>query len=359
MLQPNNVMIGFLCLVMIISCANFAHADTIIVDSGESIQKVIEKAASGDIIEVKEGIYRENLEVNKKLTLRGIDDPQLQAVSEGSTINVSADGCLIEGFEVSNSSGWLQAGIRVTSDNNIIRKNVVKDNEIGIFLNESNGNVLTNLDARTGGTGILLMRSSNNTIKDSFASCNGKYSSSDIAGIWLLGSCNNNLISGNDLFMSGPIKSGILLTESSGNWIIGNNATGSGWISGFGIGLLESHHNEIKNNTVQSNGVFGQGIRLMSSRGNTISDNEASCYGPMAQSIAILQSSYNTISGNRAQSWLWGRDMAFEGSWGNRLSGNHAERIRGHHVQAIPIPASGRHRPPGAGGFSVGLRPTV
>ena len=34
MLQPNNVMIGFLCLVMIISCANFAHADTIIVDSG-------------------------------------------------------------------------------------------------------------------------------------------------------------------------------------------------------------------------------------------------------------------------------------------------------------------------------------
>ena len=322
-------MIDFLCLVIIISCASIAHADTIVVDPGESIQNAIEKAAPGDIIEVKEGIYRENLEVNKKLTLRGVDDPQLQAVSGGSTINVSADGCLIEGFEVSNSSDWLQAGMRVTSDNNIIRNNVVKDNEIGIFLNESNGNTLTNLDARTGGIGILLMRSSNNTIKDSFASCKGKYSSSDIAGIWLLDSCNDNLISGNDLYMSGLLKLGILVTESSGNRITGNNATGSGWISGFGIGLLESNHNEIKDNTVQSNGIFGQGIRLMSSRGNTISDNEASCYGPMGQTIAILQSSYNTISGNSARSWLWGRDMVFEESWGNMLSGNHAERIRG------------------------------
>jgi parallel beta-helix repeat protein len=129
--------------------------------------------------------------------------------------------------------------------------------------------------------------------------------------------------------MSGLLKLGIFVTESSGNRITGNNATGSGWISEFGIGLLESNHNEIEDNTVQSNGIFGQGIRLMSSRGNTISDNEASCNGPMGQTIAILQSSYNTISGNSAQSWLWGRDMAFEGFWGIRLSGNHAERIRG------------------------------
>jgi parallel beta-helix repeat protein len=281
-----TVILAFITFITFLT--GCAYCANIIVGPGESIQEAIDKASSGDVIEVMGGIYRENIEVKKRLVLRGRNMPAVQAQSAGSTINVSADGCIVEGFEVSNSSGWKQAGIRVTSDNNIINGNIVRDNELGIYLDSSNGNTLTSNDARTGGIGIFLMYSSNSTINGNSASCNGKRKVKDIAGIWLLDSCNNNLIYGNNLDMSGPLKFGILITESEGNSVIGNTAIGSGWISGFGIALLESEHNTIKNNTAVSNGIFGQGIRLMFSSKNTISNNDLSCYGPMGQAMAIL-----------------------------------------------------------------------
>jgi len=46
---------------------------TIAVEAGESLQAAIEKASPGDVLEVESGIYRENLNITKQLTLRGVD----------------------------------------------------------------------------------------------------------------------------------------------------------------------------------------------------------------------------------------------------------------------------------------------
>ncbi len=299
------------------------------VNPGESIQNAIDKAKPEDNIVVAAGTYTENIEVNKKLTLSGINWPVVQAQHSGSAINVSADGCVIKGLNAANSSGWHQAGIRITSDNNAIYNNVVKSNKIGIVLDETSGNMISGNDARNGGIGILLMDSGNNTIEDNEASSLGKADFGMSSGIYLLGSCNYNTVHGNIIDTSGIINYGILITQSEGNNVTDNEITGSGWISGVGIGLLECNGSLIKNNKVVSDGIFGQGIRLMSAHKNTISENDVSCSGPMGQAILILQSSRNRIVDNNARSQAWGLDMEFEGAWGNILSGNHAIRING------------------------------
>jgi parallel beta-helix repeat protein len=322
--------IARMCLILVaaVLSTTAVQAETVSVDDGESIQAAIDKASPGDVIEVKGGVYPGSLEINKRLVLRGMGMPAVQAKDSTSAINLSADGCVVEGFEVLNASGWRQAGIRVSSDDNIIRKNTVRSNSIGIFLEGSSRNRISENDARNGGTGILLMLSSNNTIEGNKASSRGKADFGLSSGIYLLDSCNHNTVRGNTVDTGGLLNMGILIIESEDNSVTDNMISGTGWLSGVGIGLLESENCIIKNNTAASNGILGQGIRLMSSSENSLSDNNVSCYGPMGQAFAILQSSHNNISGNSAHSWLWGLDMEFEGSWNNSLSANSASRIR-------------------------------
>ncbi|HSD58574.1 MAG TPA: NosD domain-containing protein [Methanotrichaceae archaeon] len=313
----------------IVLYTGLVQAAIIEVNPGESIQAAIDRANPGDIIKVIDGAYEENVEVNKQLTLRGINMPLVQAKRSGSTINVSADGCVIDGLMAANSSGWHQAGIRIISNGNIIANNSVKDNDIGIFIKECKGNSISHNDARNGRTGIFLIRSSDNVIDGNTASSHGHTDPGIGAGISLLDSCNGNEIYSNKIDMRGPLNMGILITESENNTVRDNTVIGNGLFSGIGIALLESKNNIIKNNSARSGGIFGQGIRLMFSSNNKIVNNYAGCDGLLGQAIVILQSSHNIISGNNPKGGLLGGDIVFEGSWSNKLIGNRNALIVG------------------------------
>ncbi len=63
------------------------HGETIRVPGDYSgIQEAIDAASPGDLIVVDGGIYRENVNVTKRLTLRGLKMPVVDAGENGSAI---------------------------------------------------------------------------------------------------------------------------------------------------------------------------------------------------------------------------------------------------------------------------------
>ena len=77
-----------------------AQSATIKVDSNDTIQGAIDKAREGDLIEVQSGIYYENIDVNKRIDLKGIGNPIVEAGRKGNGITLSANGIMLEGFTI-------------------------------------------------------------------------------------------------------------------------------------------------------------------------------------------------------------------------------------------------------------------
>jgi len=212
--------------ISILALLHGASAATIIVPHDfAKIQWAIDNATSGDTIIVQSGTYYENVKINKKLILKGIGMPVVDARGRGSTIKLSKNGIRLEGFKATGAGSRIEnAGIKVKSNNNILTGNNATKNGngdifgTGIYLYYSNNNSLKNNDAsdnNPGGKyrhGIILESSDNNTLIHNNVS-NNEY------GIFLLYSINNTLNRNNvsyNIF-------GYFLSNSNNNTLIGNN----------------------------------------------------------------------------------------------------------------------------------------
>ena len=90
----------YILLMFIIFCAAMpvASAEKIRVEPGESIQSAIDLAVPGDVIEVASGEYDESLNVNKQLSLIGVDTGN--GAPSVNFVAISADNCELKGFKV-------------------------------------------------------------------------------------------------------------------------------------------------------------------------------------------------------------------------------------------------------------------
>lgn len=116
---------------------------TRLVQPGESIQAAIDKAQSGDVVEVARGRYAENLLIDKPLTLRGVSRPTITGGLKGDTIRVVAPDVLIEGLIVSDSGDSLNdqnAGIyiRPGSHRAVVRRCDLVYNLFGLWIEKAN-----------------------------------------------------------------------------------------------------------------------------------------------------------------------------------------------------------------------------
>lgn len=148
------------------------NSSAIVVLPGESIQAAIDMASPGDVIEVQSGTYRENIDVDKPLIIRGLDAgsglPTVDAGGKSNAVKVSADQVMLEGLNVTNSSkrgiDEPGAGIKVASNNCTIEGIVAFDNYYGISLKNSNNNTISESNLSYNERGIRLYLSNNNTV---------------------------------------------------------------------------------------------------------------------------------------------------------------------------------------------------
>src|SRR3990170_7751450 len=108
-----RIAVGIIILGLLL--AGSAQAATLMVCKNRcaysSIQDAINASSSGDTIQVQNGTYYENVNVTKQLTLRGTGMPVVDAGGSGSTIKLSADGIILEGFTVIVSGDFPEAGL--------------------------------------------------------------------------------------------------------------------------------------------------------------------------------------------------------------------------------------------------------
>ena len=234
-----------------------------------TIQAAIDDASPGDEIHVDSGTYYENVIVNKQLTLRGIDTgtgmPVVNAGGSGNVVTISADGCILNSFIITNS-GLLDvnAGIIITSNDNIIKNNEVSSNKAGISLESSNNNAIEgNIVNFNSYPGIALTSSNDNIISHNEVNSNAYY------GIELYLSSNNTVI-GN--IANSNTRYGIFVWKSdTDNRLISNTANTNDYA---GIRFHTSSNNEVSGNLLVSNIEYG--ISMYGSNGNIISENNAS-----------------------------------------------------------------------------------
>lgn len=272
-----------------------AQGATTTVDAGQSLQEAIEDASPGDVLEVKSGVYRENLNITKQLILLGVDTgggmPVVDAGGAGDSIILYADGIILQGFVATNSGHNLEAGIKIISDNNVVMNNEVRlNNGTGIFVSISskNNSIINNNVSYNNKSGIFLWSSNESVISENIVSGNRWI------GIRLMDSSSGNIIDNNVVHHNE--MHGISIESSVNNSIIENDA---GYNELDGILIDGSPSNSLEGNDASYNAENGFRIQN-SSHSLTLQDNYAkeNRYGISVQGSNDIYLKDNKAIGN-------------------------------------------------------------
>ena len=183
-----------------------------------TIQDAINHANPGDTIYVYNGIYLENIVVNKSVILIGenVDFTILDGNGRGSVITITTSDITVSGFTIKNSGVSVgDSGIFISapSTSNVITGNKIINNNNGIVLYTSRKNNISSNIILNNREGIALYTSSENIL------VNNTISENSVAGIEMYFSYNNT-ISGNTISNNG---NGIMIFNSANNKIYHNN----------------------------------------------------------------------------------------------------------------------------------------
>jgi parallel beta-helix repeat protein len=261
----------------------------------DTIQEAINSGATldGDIITVKAGTYRENIEVNKTLTILGEDKATtiIDADRNGTGVKITAGNVTFSGFTVENSQSscggiWLQ-----TSGNCTITNNIAKGNYFGIYLNNSASNILKNNEIKDNIFNFGV------TGEDLADFCNDVDSSNTVNGKTIIYLANQNGVDINSVYP----EAGCLILLNCTNITVQNLDLVN---NSNGILLINTHNSTLQNNNVTN---CHEGIKLISSENNILKNNrlEGNTYGfSVLNGFVNIVDSSNTLNGKTIIYWL-------------------------------------------------------
>ncbi len=277
----------------------------------DTIGEGLGDAFYNDTIIVYNGTYNEYVQISMPTRLIGIGMP----VVNRSSIQISADGCTLDGFRV------ISGGIRVYSDGNVISNNTMSGDYCGISLSSSSNNtlrnnVMVNFEVDGGllpdyihdidtsntvnGKPIYYLVNAESQVIDSTSNA-GYVAAINSSGITvrdltlrnnsqgvLFYHTNDSRIENVDVYDSGY---GIMLGDSHGNYVMDNTINST---YGFAIRLSSSSDNTLQSNTVNS--ICEVAIYLYSSSDNILMSNTVNQTGGVA--VYLISSGGNTLENN-------------------------------------------------------------
>jgi nitrous oxidase accessory protein len=211
-----------------------------------TIQDAVNAAQPRDIIEVMAGIYRENLVIDKPLSLVAIGHAIIDAGGDyfkGPAVKLMANGITVEGFTITNSTNtagdpYAGAGIEIRSANNILKNNTIQKNyRSGVKIFSGKNNTIINNSIQNNYEGILMAESNDNNVAANIIMNNAG------SGLTFIVGSRNNSVEKNVISKN---SAGIVLKDSSFNNISNNNFVGN---LGDDINLLAE---SISNNFYQN-----------------------------------------------------------------------------------------------------------
>jgi nitrous oxidase accessory protein len=305
-----------------------------------SLQARVDQAPAGSIVVVPEGVYRGDLFLDKPIILRAQGQVTLIGSGHGSVVRVRASGVTIEGFAIDGQKGGDlgrdSSGIHVTGADATIRRCRIRNALFGIYLRESNGTVVEDvdivgipgLDPGEKGSGIHLWNShgfrlERNTIHDVR---DGFYVQSSAGGV-IRGNrvsdiryglhymfSDDNLFEDNT-FESGAAGAALMYSKRitfRRNQFIRNRGFAS-------VGLLLKACDDVlaEDNLIADNarGIFMEGSSRNTIRRNVIAGSDAAVI--LYDSVSLNRFESNSFIANRTPLLLVGRrtDTVFAGNY--------------------------------------------
>ena len=309
------------CLILLTSFQVRSFAREITVGKGltySSITEALHVSNEGDTIVVKNGVYKENIVINKSVQLIGENQPIIDGNYRGDVVRIEADKAVIRGFTIIKSGGDLrkdESGIKlVNSEGVTIEGNMLEDVIIGFYLFSSPGNTIRNNTSfgradstteETNGNGIHLWKSPNNTIV-------GNHIKKHRDGIYVEFSPGNSI---RDNHCKNNVRYGLHYMYSDNNRFEGNTFERNG----TGSALMYSKNIILKKNTFKDNlGPNGFGMLLKS-----LSDSVAEENMIVNNTVGIFmdESNRNVFTNNIFLRNGWAIDL-FSSSSDNALYAN-------------------------------------
>ncbi len=260
-----------------------------------TIQEGINNASDGFTVYVYNGMYIENVVVNKQVELIGenTNTTIIDGNRIGDVLTIQVANVTVQKFTIQHSGDnmYQDKGVRILDDTCDFQYNNVTQNAGAILIYNSKNCSIENNTFYNSTHDVYFNQVMNSTLKNNYISnCRTVY----------IGESNHNDISNNNIVFT---NAGFYLIYSNYNHIHHNNISYNGKYPYVGFGLLLEHSslNLIESNIIQNNTDEGLSVQYSSSHNNTIRYNDISnnSVGILLFNSAINNYVYhNNIYGN-------------------------------------------------------------